>query len=70
MKVLFLPLTFLLVALSGAVLITAALISTLFSLLASAAAYLIIRIVVWQESEVLVKFTTFLGSQKFNEETK
>jgi hypothetical protein len=70
MKILFLPLTLILVVLSGIVLVISAFISTLISLLASLAAYVIIRLVVWQESELLVKLTSILGTQKIEEETK
>lgn len=70
MKILFLPLTFTLVALSGIVLVVSAFIATLISLLASLAAYLIIKLVVWQESEFLVKFTSIFGTHKIEEETK
>ena len=70
MKIIFLPFTFILVALCGAILITAALISTLLSALANLVAYLIIRMVVWQESKALANFTFFLGTHKIEEETK
>jgi len=56
------------VFLSGMILLVAAFTATLFSLLASMAAYIIIRLVVWQESEFLVKCTSIFGTKHLKEE--
>lgn len=70
MKIIFLPLTLIIVIVSGIVLVLTAFTATLISLLASLAAYLIIKLVVWQESELLVKLTTIFGTNKTKQEIK
>lgn len=70
MKIIFLPLTLIIMFVLGIVLILTAFTATLVSMLASSAAYLIIRLVVWQESEFLVKLTTIFGTDKTKQETK
>ena len=70
MKILFLPFTFVLVILFGLLLIAAATLSTLLSMLASFMAYCIVHMLMWQESEFLVRCATFLGTQKITEEEK
>ena len=70
MKILFLPFTFVLVMLFGLLLITTAVVSSLLSVLASFMAYCIVRMLIWQESEFLVRCATILGTQKITEEEK
>lgn len=70
MKNLFLPFTTIIVTLSAAVLLIAATISMIFSTAATAAAYVIIRLLVWQESIFLIKLTKVLGTTQFEKENK
>lgn len=70
MKNIFLPFTLLGVVVSGIVLVISAFMATTISLLASLAAIIIIKLVVWQESEFLVKLTTIVSVNKNKEETK
>lgn len=51
-------------------LLAAATISMIFSTVASMAAYVIIRLLVWQESVFLVKLTKILGTTQFEKEIK
>ena len=64
MKFLLWPFTALTLLALAIILLVSALIATAFSIVASAAAYLIIDLLLWQESPLLVKLTTFLGTQE------
>lgn len=64
MKIIAWPFTALTLLLSAVILIVSALVATAFSLVAQAAAFIVIELLVWQESQLLVKLTTFLGTQE------
>lgn len=54
----------------GLLLVATAAVASMFSMLASMFAFIIVRLLVWQESEFLVKCTTIFGTHKITEETK
>lgn len=64
MKIIVWPLTALTLLVSAVILIISALVATMFSFVAQAAAFIVIELLVWQESPLLVKLTTFLGTQE------
>lgn len=64
MKIIAWPFTALTLLASAVILLVSALAAMLFSLIAQAAAYVIIELLVWQESPALIKLTTFLGTQE------
>lgn len=70
MKIIFLPFTITIVIISAIILLAVATISMAFSTLASMAAYVIIRLLVWQESIFLIKLTKILGTTQFEKEIK
>ena len=63
MKIIVWPLTALTLLASAVILLISALVAMTLSMVAQAAAYIIIELLVWQESPLLVKLTTFLGTQ-------
>lgn len=64
MKIIAWPFTALTLLLSAVILLVSAFVAMAFSLLAQLAAYIIIEVLVWQESPTLIKLTTFLGTQE------